>query len=266
MYNIDIISYANKPKYYYYDFLNSAKIYNYNVKVLGLNTEWKGFCSKLKHVYEYLINNKNLNEYILLVDSWDLIFTRPYEEFIEDIQEDLYNYDLIIGSEKKEDDGINCIVSKLMDWISERGVNYYTKHINAGAYIIKKDLFINMYKNINPLESMDDQYLIGKFLHEHKNIKYKIDHERKYITNVYGNIADTNIILNKHKGYILHCYGYGNMDKYINYYIGEIKRFNKPNMLLIHISRSSHYLKLLFKNNIIFILCLWLCIALFNIL
>jgi hypothetical protein len=275
---VEVITYANKSNYYFPYLLKSADKNNYPLKILGWGTEWKGYCSKIKIVYEYLITLPNYykNRYMLLVDAWDVIFAKSYEELIAELNN--IDYDLIISSNSiNTKEQKNKLSKYCQNYFASKafGAKKIVDSINAGVYIIKINKFIDMYNKMLPKEEDDDQVMLTKYLF-HSNFtkpKYIIDHGRYFFLTINLNINIEYIInsleKNKIKPFIIHAHSNSPMDRLLKLYYKNISleelnnmRPNSSKQLFI---RTPHFLYIFLNNNITEILLLSMSIILIGI-
>lgn len=136
--------------------LKSAKKYNINIKVLGLdmNTDTLGhsdnqkFGMKLRYPLEYL-NKIDENDIVLFTDGWDVIYIDNLDSIYQKYKK--FNKPIVFGAE-------------LFAWPDADKASEYTdtqneyfKYLNSGLYIgVAKDLkaLLNNYKGG---EDIDDQ-------------------------------------------------------------------------------------------------------------
>lgn len=121
----------------------SLQLNQYDYEII--QAPWRGFGTKLKQTYDYLMQNPEIERFIFLdgYDTW--AFGRPSELNIKG--------DSLISTE------INCWPD------SERFDQYpYTKskfkYANSGSYYMTADLFKNLMENTNVKDSDDDQRIM----------------------------------------------------------------------------------------------------------
>jgi hypothetical protein len=181
---IEVLTYVNKPNGYFEHFLKSADKYNYPLKIIGWNTEWKGFGSKLIGIYNYLntLDESYLNKYMLLVDAYDVIFLKDYKELVNQFKKS--NYDIIFSSNyiTKENFNGNEIKRFYFNFFLMLFFNVRTKehHLNAGVYLIKIKVYKEIFEKYLPTCSIDDQRLFTRIVRENKNYNILIDHKSSY--------------------------------------------------------------------------------------
>ena len=182
---VEVLAYANKSNYYFPYFLKSSNRHGYPLKILGWDTTWKGYSSKLHLVYNYLIELNDIykNRYMLLVDAWDVIFTRDYIDLIAELN--TVNYDLIISSSYSDAlDQSNHHIRYIVNYLANKAFSANNGFaICAGVYIIRINKFIELFERCMPQEECDDQVLITKYLinlDDDIQLNYIIDHGRYY--------------------------------------------------------------------------------------
>lgn len=124
-----------------------------------IQADWNGFGTKLLTVFNYLIENPDIEDFIF-VDAYDVIAlgtSKEIEEKIKDREKMLISVE--VGA-----------------WPDSSLANRYpkTKHkwkyINSGSYYSPSKLFIEMLKNNMPQYSDDDQlYLSLEYLNNPNN-------------------------------------------------------------------------------------------------
>jgi hypothetical protein len=234
---IEIIAYSNKSNYYFPILLESSNKYNYPLKILGWNEEWKGFGTKLFKCYEYFKSLKNTeNKYALIIDAWDVFLTRDYNDLILETRS--FNYDIIFSSSvvteknmksKSKRYVINTFASLLF------GSKELKDLLNAGVLLIKINVFIEIFEKYKPNEYTDDQMMYIQMLNE-TSYNYIIDHNNYFFLTLnpcYGNDISLERIKNKDiMPFTIHAPSSSSLDNFIIYY------FNKGRFNNIELSQS----------------------------
>lgn len=140
-----IVTVSNrKPlqEYYCYDeFLRSTA--THNVLILGKErNEYTGLSDKPRLLYNQIINGIIEEDYIIFVDSWDLVFADDADIVFDKYR--TFNKSVVIGAEK------NCFPSffkKEFDRVMKNTGEY--KYLNSGIIIGRKDAILEI------LEAMD---------------------------------------------------------------------------------------------------------------
>ena len=175
---LDILTVANKSKYYYPYLVDSVKRNNSSLITLGFNKEWVGFNSKFKLMYEKL-EELDDNDIVCFVDGFDVICVRDLNELT----------DAFLEIKERE----NCTIVAGYDYIIKNVFKsiieslYFTKTIcstiiNSGTYIgfvkdIKKILSFILSQDDD--EFSDDQILMNTYIKLHPN-KIYIDINAEY--------------------------------------------------------------------------------------
>lgn len=228
---VKVICYATHPDQYYYNLVESAEKFNYELITLGMGTKWKGFGDKYIGYYDFLKNYKNKEDIILFVDAYDVLLCRDSKDIITTYKK---NYNKVV---------FNCEPSSLSyshSLIKKKYMNVYKipecgnncekcQFINSGVFIGKvKDiekivkLFIN---SSNYSHNTDDQKIIND-----KYTNKEIDIEIDYKGVLFGVKCDDcdsfnpNISVNNNRifnpntntyPFVLHGPGPTNLDSYV---------------------------------------------------
>ena len=258
---IEVITYANKSKFYFPYLLKSSNKFNYPLKILGWETEWKGYCTKFIKVYDYLTSLSNKEKYVLFVDAWDVIFVKDYNELINEVL--LLDYDLIVSSSVIHDLDKKTKISRYVQ-------NYFTSKIfgssdlyntiNSGAYLIKISKFIEMIDTIKPTENDDDQIVLTKYIMNNQdNLKYIVDHGKYFFLTINISIDQFKII-NNMNSFIVHAHSSSPLDMFLKRIFNEIDEetlnLMRPDQQKQILSRLPYSLSMFLKNNIIEIILL----------
>lgn len=190
--------------------IHSSQKQGWDIEIL-MTEQWLGFGTKLISVYDYLLKNKDVKEFIF-VDAYDVIALGTPKEFEEKIQD---RSKMLIGVEK------GCWPqSDLADQYPKVDTDW--KYINSGAYYSPSKLFIEMFDGNTPQYIDDDQlWLTNEFLNNPTNkvLDYGCD-----IFQSYSFIADDDFEYDYQRVHnlktystpiFLHGNGKTNMDKII---------------------------------------------------
>lgn len=272
---LEVVTCINKSYYYFPVLLKSSIKYRYPLKIVGFNKPWVGYGTKLLHVYNLLnsYDSSYDNEYILVVDGSDVIFSDYYDNLLGKLKE--YDYDIIISSSRcinrYSTIGADCLLVNHFILFSFRSKD--ENHIiNAGLYVIKIKILrdiISKYIGSRNFESFDDQEILNIEINN-TNYKYLIDNDYKYglISVNFPNLVKP-ILKDIYNGnirpYVIHLPGQRSMEDFIDIYLpdtsDEEKARMKPDQLYNTIKRIPYYAKLYFKNvknDIIYMLIFWL--------
>lgn len=115
-----------------------------------IETEWKGFGTKLIKTYEYLKQNPQITEFIFC-DAFDVISLGNEEEFLMKKQAHFGDADCIFSAEK----GCWPDGSLAEKYPPTDGV---FKYLNSGLYYCKTNVFLKILEE-NPISYIDDDQL-----------------------------------------------------------------------------------------------------------
>lgn len=129
--------------------IHSSQKQGWDIEIL-MTEQWLGFGTKLISVYDYLLKNKDVKEFIF-VDAYDVIALGTPKEFEEKIQD---RSKMLISVEK------GCWPqSDLADQYPKVDTDW--KYINSGAYYSPSKLFIEMFDGNPPIYTDDDQLYLS---------------------------------------------------------------------------------------------------------
>lgn len=126
-----------------------------------IQTEWKGFGTKLIKTYEYLKANPEVDSFVF-VDAFDVICLGSEGEFRDKLEANYPDADMVVSAERG-----------LWPGILEPKRDLYTKHAhgfdyaNSGCYYSTVEMFFLFIEVIRPKFEDDDQLLLNEFyLHQ----------------------------------------------------------------------------------------------------
>lgn len=123
-----------------------------------LNTEWKGFGTKLLTVRDYLLANPDITHFFF-ADAYDVVCLGSMEEALSKLEKISGNDKMIVSAER----GCwpNPDYERFYPNIFEHGYNY----LNSGLYYSPTQIFLNLFEKEPPVYNSDDQlWLTEKFL------------------------------------------------------------------------------------------------------
>ncbi|KAM4772006.1 procollagen-lysine,2-oxoglutarate 5-dioxygenase 2 isoform 2-T2 [Rhinophrynus dorsalis] len=174
-------------------FMQSAKYFNYTVKVLGEGTEWKGGdvantigggqkVRLLKESLESFTDQEDL--VVLFTDSYDVIFAGGPEEVLKKFQE--ANHKVVFAAEG-------------LIWPDKRLADKYPV-VRSGKRFLNSGGFIGYVKNVNQIvqqwnlqDNDDDQLFYTKIYInplQRERINITLDHKSKIFQNLNGAVDE----------------------------------------------------------------------------
>lgn len=167
--NYTIFSVCNRiPTESYYcfnEFLKSIEGTN-NLIVSAVGNQYTGLCDKPKFLYRILKEGLIKTEYIIICDSWDLVFACPPEDIIETYL--AFNADIVISAEK------NCFpddTKKEYDKLNSLGSAY--KYLNSGFIVGKTESVLKMLEAMKVEDIPSDYYDTEKGCNIHFNDQFE---------------------------------------------------------------------------------------------
>uniref|UniRef100_A0A8C5PC27 procollagen-lysine 5-dioxygenase n=1 Tax=Leptobrachium leishanense TaxID=445787 RepID=A0A8C5PC27_9ANUR len=188
-----ILTVATRETDGFHRFMQSAKYFNYSVKVLGKGTDWKGGdvahsigggqkVRLLKEALESLADQGDL--VILFTDSYDVIFASGPEELLKKFQE--ANHKVIFSAEG-------------LIWPDKRLAEKYPV-VRTGKRFLNSGGFMGYATNINKIvqqwnlqDNDDDQLFYTKIYinpNQRDHINITLDHMSRIFQNLNGAIDD----------------------------------------------------------------------------
>jgi len=162
------ITVATKNEGYFPYLIESAKVNNCDLVVLGFGEKWQGFTWKFKLMIDY-IKNLDPNEIICFIDAYDVIFLQPSYIIEERFKEITLNNNGIVIS---EDINVNLISSIL--WTKCKNT-----YINSGTYMGYVNKILPLLENICKIyncdnKNSDDQLFIQNYCNNNPKL-FNID-------------------------------------------------------------------------------------------
>ena len=170
MTNFHFITYATHYEGTFEELINNK--YNIPIKVLGWNTEWKGFMDKFKSVYSYIKTLPD-EDVIFFIDGFDSVINQPLDVIKERFYE--LNSDIILSLHPVI--GIHYITEKIFGTCKNDLI------VNSGLYCgYNKDIQKLLKYILDKNYSSDDQRNLNEACQYFNNIL--IDHEKKLFNNL----------------------------------------------------------------------------------
>jgi hypothetical protein len=218
--------------------------------ILGMNTPWKGYITKINLLLEYL-NTIDENNIVCVIDAYDVLPTKNINtlenKFLE-FKKNNPNVKIIMGHEKPD----NFIMNFIGDTFFGKLLN--NVRLNAGQYIgyVKDIKYILIYIKENNLNFRDDQLEFTKYA-----IKFPNDVHTD-VEKYFFNVITTplfEIDNNSKEACFVHANSCGLMNKYLlKEYNLNIDNKNKLNILLIMLNylkvKTFFYINEIFLNII----------------
>jgi hypothetical protein len=182
-----VVCYATSENQYLDALRDSCKKFNYDLSVLGLGKKWRGMGDKVVGVKEHLESSYDDNLY-LVVDAYDVIFTRDSRSFEEDFYKNYKDDDIVFNSEVLPNSYI-----KYSDWIKFYGTEHPNsgnkyKAMNAGVVVGRRSKLVKFYEKlidrstISTQRKQSDQQTIYKLFNKGVFPDIKLDYECKLFT------------------------------------------------------------------------------------
>ena len=139
-----------------------------------IETEWKGFGTKLISVYNYLKEHYEV-DYFIFVDAFDVICLGKPDEFVSKMHR---MNAMMMGMER----GLwPPILQPFKDHYntSESGFDF----VNSGMYYAPSKLFIEIFEKYKPFYEIDDQFWLNMVWLMGEDFDYYGDGEQKIFNN-----------------------------------------------------------------------------------
>nr|XP_033815272.1 procollagen-lysine,2-oxoglutarate 5-dioxygenase 2 isoform X3 [Geotrypetes seraphini] len=188
-----ILTVATKKTDGFHRFMQSAKYFNYTVKVLGRGEEWKGGNAansigggqKVRLLKEALANYAGQEDLVILfTDSYDVIFAGGPEELLKKFQEAHHKV---------------TFAAEGLVWPDKRLADKYPivrsgkRFLNSGGFIGYAPYVNQIVQQWNLQDNDDDQLFFTKIYIDQlqrKNINITLDHKCTIFQNLNGAVAD----------------------------------------------------------------------------
>lgn len=182
--NVKVITVATKniTKSAYQRWENTAIHYGYNYEIVGRNTEWKGFNTKIRLYYEKLL--QITEPYAVLADCTDVFFCAPADELYEKISK--IQTDIVVGGELElyypEKKGGKYSREQLTTAFTQRALSHFI-YPNSGFLIGKTEALRKLLSY--HLDYHDDQVACIDSMYQ-ELVPMTLD----YDTNIIGNVPN----------------------------------------------------------------------------
>lgn len=182
-----VVCYATSENQYLDALRDSCKKFDYDLSVLGLGKKWGGMGDKIVGVKEHLEDAYD-NDLYLVVDAYDVIFTRESKKFEEDFYKNYKEDDIVFNSEVLPNSYV-----KYNDWVkfySSEHPNSKNKYkaMNAGVVVGRRTRLIEFYEKlidrstISTQRKQSDQQTIYRLFNKGIFPDIKLDYECKLFT------------------------------------------------------------------------------------
>lgn len=165
--------------------IRSAQKNGWDIEVL--QTVWQGFGTKLMEVYNYLVSNPDVTEFVF-ADAFDVVVLGTPEEFEKKRKPKFGDTPIVFSAEK------GCWpVPDLSEKYPPTESNF--KYLNSGLYYCKVGCFLKIFLDAQPKYEDDDQLY---FTTRHLSRIYMEGHGPLPV-NIYGSRLDHNqLLFNSH--------------------------------------------------------------------
>ena len=241
--------------------IESLKMYNIQLKILGLGTTWEGFQTKIVLMSDY-VNTLNDDEIVIFMDAYDVIFLHP-----EDLEKNFksFNKKIVFGEDLKVPFYFKYAYNKVFPKCI---INKKKYRINSGLYMgyVKyiKELLNILCKKNNCKRNLDDQRIINKSCKTDFFSKYVgVDSEHKIFYNLalYESpiqLTNNKLIVNNNKPNFVHGPNNKNMN-YITKAYGLSNTIHKKRTFYVLNAIKIYYIYFM-PELIIFLLIIFLLI------
>lgn len=270
--SIKVITYATGNAQYFNELQESAIKFNYNLTVLGMGNEWKGFIDKLTHIYKYISETLDDSDIVMCIDAYDVIFCRDSSEF-EKIYMENFDYEnkILFNAEALSNSFImnEFWYKKFNPPNKTETKDFKYKYLNAGVCI-------GMVKNVKAMMAdilgregiTDDQVEIMK-TYSQNDTNIEIDHGCKLFNTV--SCLNNDLVLNESCGIynshtstypcLIHGPGqYTTIDTYVNW-AGLNSVYKKSNLKRNLSILLNYYFDYIVAIIVIIIIFIIVCIA-----
>nr|XP_033815271.1 procollagen-lysine,2-oxoglutarate 5-dioxygenase 2 isoform X2 [Geotrypetes seraphini] len=197
-----ILTVATKKTDGFHRFMQSAKYFNYTVKVLGRGEEWKGGNAansigggqKVRLLKEALANYAGQEDLVILfTDSYDVIFAGGPEELLKKFQEAHHKV---------------TFAAEGLVWPDKRLADKYPivrsgkRFLNSGGFIGYAPYVNQIVQQWNLQDNDDDQLFFTKIYIDQlqrKNINITLDHKCTIFQNLNGAVDEVSLIFEEGK-------------------------------------------------------------------
>lgn len=139
--------------------------------VAGIGSHYTGLCDKAKFLYRAIKFGHIKTKYLIICDTWDLVFCCPPEEIILKFLG--MSCDIVFSAEK------NCFPDDLKKEFDELNTYSTYKYLNSGMIVGRTDAILRMLEDMK-VEEIPNDYWDGE-----KNIHFndQFEYQKEYIRN-----------------------------------------------------------------------------------
>lgn len=225
---IHFVTIATKMDGYMKFFLESCKMHNVNINVLGFGKKWLGFGWRWMLVKKFLIDKED-DDIVCFLDSYDLIVNKSVED-LESVFRSL-GTEFLVSRETQAHMLLDFSLKFLSKCFSSKWESIDNVLINAGTWMSTKRAFMKMLNEVrtNPEYkfslSSDDQGMLCRYIKNNRDL-VKIDMENKVflvsISPFFGFFYNKDITFDGEKilfrgnpAFFIHCPAKANMNEVI---------------------------------------------------
>jgi len=147
--------------------LSLSKVNGWEHTIIGLNTKWKGWITRMQAYRDFCKNLENQNEIIVFSDAYDVLCLQSSETFLELYQE-FANDKIIIGAE------IGCAANCFppTQWWSENDIQKDAKRkfVNGGLIAGSAKMIGTMWEWAIEQKFDDDQIALGHYTNTYPDL------------------------------------------------------------------------------------------------
>lgn len=129
-----------------YKLCDSAKKFGWDAKHVVIQTEWRGFGTKLKTVYAYLLANPEV-DYFFFCDAYDVVLLGTMEEALSKLDLDK----ITVSSER------GCWPDGDLEKYYPNRFKHRYNYLNSGLYFAPREKFLKLFEYSMPEYATDDQ-------------------------------------------------------------------------------------------------------------
>ena len=170
-----IITYVTSSQQYYPSLIESSKKFNYDIITLGMGEKWKNFREKNIRILNYLQQEKNKEEIIIISDGYDVLLVKDSKNILDTFKKNYSEEDILFNSEALSN---SYIINREWKKIFEPKILNKNKYkiLNAGLYIGKIKNIISMLEAYLGENIEDDQKGFNK-LYKKNLLNITIDYK-----------------------------------------------------------------------------------------
>lgn len=147
----------------------TAKEFGYELKVLGIGKKWTGFLMKSELFFEELNQSQYKDsDLFILADAYDLVATGHCNNLLDKYDKiHKEGYTMVAGCERFCYTNVICYEKAAANH-PEAHKNHFNRYTNGGFVMGEKSSLID-YVQFVLNDRGDEQYLLGKYAHDHPN-------------------------------------------------------------------------------------------------